>query len=120
VANVITIARIKRPEPRVIRLVQPGTIPPRPKWMEGDSSYVESVARTCPKCGSADVWRGVWCHTPEIYLQLKRHEPAVKHSGRKRHSACLSCGEFRKDIQAVAYNNQEETEDELWWKEEVN
>lgn len=113
--NLITIAEIKHPEPRVFRILQPGTIPLRPKWMEGDPTYVESVARTCPKCGSMDVWRGVWCHRSEIYLRLKRLEPAVKHSGRTRHSACLSCGEFRTDIQAVAYTTPEEGEDEELW-----
>jgi len=105
--NLITIATIKRPEPRVTRLVQPGTIPPRPEYMVGVSGYVESVARTCPKCGSADVWRGPWCTVPEMYLVLKRMEAPVKHSGRKRHSACLSCGEFRNDIQAIPYTLQD-------------
>jgi len=106
--QLITIARIKRPEPKVFHILQPGVIPPRPKWMEGDSTYIESVARTCPKCGSMDVWRGPWCHFSEISLLLKRYEPSIMHSGRKRHSACLSCGEFRTDIQAIAYTVQDE------------
>ena len=107
-STVITIGELKRPEPRVIRIVQPGRIPPRPKWMEGDPTYVQSVARTYPSCGSADVWRGPWCNAPEINLLLERMKPPVKHSGRKRHSACLSCGEFRTDIQAIAYTIQDE------------
>jgi len=109
--NLITIATIKRSEPQVLRLTQPGTIPPRPKWMVGDSGYVESVAKTCPKCGSADVWRGPWCTVPEMYLVLKEREAPVKHSGRKRHSACLSCGEFRNDIQAIPYTLQDWMDD---------
>ena len=99
----VTIARIKRPEPQTIRLVQPGTIPPRPKWMVGESGYVESVARTCPECGSSNVWRGPWCNAPELNLVLKRMEAPVKHSGRKRNMACLKCGHFRNDIQAIPY-----------------
>jgi len=109
-ADALSIALEKRREPRVFRLLQPGRIPPRPEWMEGDTSYVESVARTCPKCGSMDVWRGVWCTTSEIYLILKRYEPSVKHSGRTRHAACRDCEEFWTDIQAVAYNVQDERE----------
>ena len=42
----ITIANIRQPEPTVIRIIQPGTIPARPKWMKGEAGYVESVART--------------------------------------------------------------------------
>jgi len=107
----VTIATTKRPEPRVIHLRQPGTIPPRPEYMVGEDGYVESVARTCPKCRSVDVWRGPWCTVPEMYLVLKRMEAPVKHSGRKRHSACLSCGEFRTDIQAIPYDVEDWVDD---------
>ena len=102
---------IKRPEPRVFTIRQPGTIPPRPEWMKGEPGYVESVARTCPKCQSVNVWRGVWCTVSEIYLVLERMKPPVKHSGRKRHSACLDCGEFRIDIQAIPYVFQDWVDD---------
>jgi len=113
----ITIARIKRAEPRVFTILQPGTIPPRPKWMEGEPGYVESVARTCPTCGSNDVWRGVWCHVSEFSVRLRKYEPSVRHSGRNRHASCGDCGGFWTDFQAVPYDIQEEVE--LWWKEDV-
>ena len=105
-ATVITL-EIKRPEPRVFTIKQPSTIPPRPEWMKGESGYVESVARTCPKCKSNDVWRGPWCHFPEAYYVLVRMEPPVKHSGRKRHAACSDCGEFWADVQAIPYEIQD-------------
>ena len=109
--NVLTIAKTKQYEPKVIRILQPGRIPPRPKWMQGESGYIESVARTCPTCKSNDVWRGPWCTVPEIYLVLERMKPPVKHSGRKRHSACRDCGEFWSDIQAVPYKVQDWSDD---------
>ena len=105
--DVITVALRERREAKVIRLLQPGTIPPKPRWMEGESGYVESVHRTCLKCGSNDVWRGPWCNTPEMYLGLKSREAPVKHSGRRRNAACLDCGEFWNDIQAIPYELQD-------------
>lgn len=103
----ITIGKIERPEPRVIRILQPRTIPPRPKWMEGEPGFIQRVYRTCPKCRSMDVWRGPWCHFSEAYYVLVRLEPPVKHAGRKRNSACLECGEFWNDIQAIPYIHQD-------------
>lgn len=107
----ITIARVKREEPKVYVIRQPGSIPARPKYMQGEPGYVESVARTCPNCRSVDVWRGPWCTVPEMYLELKAREAPVKHSGRKRHAACLSCGEFRTDIQAIPYEIEDWADD---------
>lgn len=106
-SKVITIATTKRPEPKVYTISQPGKIPPRPKWMEGEAGYVQRVLRTCPTCRSNDVWRGPWCHFSERYFVLVRLEPPVKHSGRARHGACLSCGEFWTDIQAIPYTQQD-------------
>jgi len=98
-------------KPTKIHLIQPWRVPPRPRWMEGDPSYAESVLGTCPNCGSSDIWRGPWCSTPEIYLRISGEPSPVRCSGRTRHFACLSCGEFRSDIQAVAYELQEEVTD---------
>lgn len=110
----ITIAKIQRPEPRTFRVLQEGTIPDRPEWMEGEPGYVESVARTCPKCGSMDVWRGLWAHFPAITFMLKRLEQPVNHSGRKRNCACLDCINFWNDVQAVPYSKQEDSD--RWWE----
>ena len=107
-----TIAIVRQPEPKVYTIRQPGTIPNRPKYMQGEPGYVESVARTCPKCRSNDVWRGPWCTAPEMYIVLGDAKDGVKHSGRKRHAACLKCGEFWKDIQAIPYELQD-------WVDEV-
>ena len=104
--DVITIA-LKQREERVITLLQSGRIPSRPEWMQGEDGYVESVARTCPKCESNDVWRGPWCHFAEAYYVLVKMEPPVKHSGRKRHAACSDCGEFWVDVQAIPYDIQD-------------
>ena len=109
--NLLTIARARREELQTFRLLQPGIIPDRPEYMEGESGYVQSVARTCPKCQSNDVWRGPWCTVPEMYLVLKKMKPPVKHSGRKRHSACRNCSEFWSDIQAIPYKIQDWTDD---------
>lgn len=111
-SKVITIATIKRPEPKVYTISQPGTIPPRPKWMEGEPGFIQRVYRHCPTCKSNDVWRGPWCHFSEAYYVLVRLEPPVKHSGRKRNSACLKCGEFWNDIQAIPYKYTDWDEDE--------
>jgi len=105
--NVLTITKTKQYEPKVIRILQPGKIPPRPKWMQGEPGYLESVARTCPKCKSNDVWRGPWCHFAENYYRLVRLEPPVKHSGRTRHCSCNDCGEFWNDVQAIPYELQD-------------
>lgn len=107
----ITIAKIKREEPKVYYISQPGTIPPRPKWMEREPGYIQRVFRTCPKCKSNDVWRGPWCHFAESYYVLVRLEPPVKHSGRKRHCACRKCGDFWNDVQAIPYTLQDWTDD---------
>lgn len=105
--NLITIARIKRPEPKTFTIRQPGTIPPRPKWMVGELGFIQRIFRTCPKCGSMGIWRGPWCHFTEAYYVLVRLEPPVKHSGRKRNCACEDCGEFWNDVQAIPYKNQD-------------
>ena len=99
--------KTKRFEPAVVRILQPGRIPPRPEWMEGEAGYVQSVSKSCPKCRSNDVWRGLWCHFAERHFILVRMEPSVKHSGRARHCACRDCGEFWSDVQAIPYTQQE-------------
>ena len=99
---------IKHVEPTKIHLIQPWSVPARPKWMTGDPSYAESVSETCPNCGSSDIWRGPWCTRPEIYVVIEGEPSPVRCSGRTRHFACLSCGEFRSDIQVVAYDIQDE------------
>ncbi|MCW4051289.1 MAG: hypothetical protein NWE89_16315 [Candidatus Bathyarchaeota archaeon] len=112
--NLITIARVKSPEPKTFKVLQEGRVPDRPEWMEGEPGYLEQVFKTCPKCGSMDVWRGLWAHFPAISYMLVRLEPPVKHSGRRRNCSCLKCGGFWNDIQAVPYVKQEESD--MWWE----
>lgn len=110
--QVITIAKIKRVEPKVYVISQPGIIPDRPEWMEGEPGFIQRVHRSCPVCRSNDVWRGPWCHFSEAYYVLVRLEPPVKHSGRKRNASCRDCGDFWNDIQAVQYKYMDwESED---------
>lgn len=104
----VTNLRINRYEPKVITILQPVPIPPRPDWMVGESGYFEAVAKSCPFCRSNDVWRGPWCNKPEVMVRLIRMETPVKHSGRGRHSACLSCGAFWTDFQGIKYTLQDE------------
>ena len=100
--------RIDPPKTKTITILQPGTIPPRPKWMVGEPGYYEGVARSCPVCRSNDIWRGPWCNKPEVMVRLIRMETPVKHSGRGRHSACQSCGAFWTDFQGIPYKIREE------------
>ena len=102
--------RIEPPKTKTITILQPVSIPPRPKWMDGEPGYVESVARSCPSCGSNDVWRGPWCTVTEINIRLVRMEPTVSHSGKARHCACRDCGIFRNDFQGIPYKQQDEVD----------
>ncbi len=99
--------KLKLYETKTVTILQPASIPPRPKWMIGEPGYVESVARTCPNCRSADVWRGPWCHFPEAYYIIVRMKPPVRHSGRKRNCLCNACKTFWNDVQAIPYKHQE-------------